>query len=353
MSYEDGWAAINLEMPKRVPRTEYSAHAHWALVNAVTGSNVDENSPAEEQQKASESFIKAWNYDFMFCTSMSHGELGDAITKMGHAVYASGGTDWDEEISCPYETPEDVLDFDPWKTLGIRDKSELVKRYHDYYADNCSRFPDLVNMSGIYISCISGLIALFGWDMLLLAAGTDQKRFGEMTNRYCEWIGQYFEALAETNLPLVMIHDDMVWTSGPFISPEWYRTYVFPNFKRNFVPIIDSGKKLLFTSDGTYTEFIDDLVDCGVNGFVMEPTTDMKYIADKYGKTHVFIGNADTRYLLSGTKEQIRTEVERCMDIGKGCPGFFMSVGNHIPSNTPVENAIYYNQVYEELSARD
>ena len=25
MSYEDGWAAINLQMPKRVPRTEYSA----------------------------------------------------------------------------------------------------------------------------------------------------------------------------------------------------------------------------------------------------------------------------------------------------------------------------------------
>jgi len=27
-------------------------------------------------------------------------------------------------------------------------------------------------------------------------------------------------------------------------------------------------------------------------------------------------------------------------------------VGNHIPPNTPVENALYYNQVYEELSKR-
>jgi hypothetical protein len=29
-----------------------------------------------------------------------------------------------------------------------------------------------------------------------------------------------------------------------------------------------------------------------------------------------------------------------------------MAVGNHIPSNTPVENVLYYEQVYEELARR-
>ncbi len=40
------------------------------------------------------------------------------------------------------------------------------------------------------------------------------------------------------------------------------------------------------------------------------------------------------------------------MNIGKSCPGFIMAVGNHIPPNTPVENALYYNEVYEELASR-
>ena len=84
----------------------------------------------------------------------------------------------------------------------------------------------------------------------------------------------------------------------------------------------------------------------------IEPITDMKYIAEKYGKTHFFIGNFDTRILLNGTKKQIEQEVERCMEIGKDCPGFFMAVGNHIPANTPVDNALYYNEVYEKLSTR-
>ena len=108
----------------------------------------------------------------------------------------------------------------------------------------------------------------------------------------------------------------------------------------------------MYTSDGNYSEFIDDLVDAGLHGFVFEPLTDLEYITNKYGQTHVIVGNVDTRVLLSGSKEQIRAEVERCISLGRDCPGFFLAVGNHIPANTPVESALYYNQVYEELGRR-
>ena len=171
-------------------------------------------------------------------------------------------------------------------------------------------------MTGIYISLMSGLIEIFGWDMMLMAM-SDAEEFGEVTNRYASWIQQYFNALADSKAPCVMIHDDIVWTSGPFTAPSWYREFIFPNYKKLFAPLHESGKKLLYTSDGDYTMFIDDIAKVGVNGFVMEPMTDMKYIADNYGKTHAFIGNADTRILLSGTKEEIRAEVQRCMDSAK------------------------------------
>ncbi|ONI44240.1 hypothetical protein AN641_05605 [Candidatus Epulonipiscioides gigas] len=105
-----------------------------------------------------------------------------------------------------------------------------------------------------------------------------------------------------------------------------------------------------FASDGMDFDYI--AVYGEVDGFVMEPTTDMKYIAEKYGKTHSFIGNADTRVLLNGTKDEIYAEVKRCIDIGKNCPGFFMADGNHILSNTPIENALFYNEVFNELKRR-
>jgi uroporphyrinogen-III decarboxylase len=354
MSFQDGWAAINLEMPKRVPRTEYSAEGHWDLIKAVTGIAVTADSPKEVRTNASNLFRspKHWNYDFFWSVMVSAGDLGKWRTDMGHAVYAAGGADYNTKIQCPFADPEDVLAFDPLTQLPHEDHASIVNRFNERYRNNVKSHPDGVNMTGIYITCVSGLIDMFGWEMLLLAMGTDPVRFGHVANRYAAWIQRYFDALAESEAPVVMVHDDIVWTEGPIFPPAWYREYVFPHYHRYFKPLRDSGKKIMFTSDANYTTFVDDIVSAGVHGFVMEPTTDMKYVAERYGRTHVFIGNADTRILLSGPKAAIRREVERCMTIGKPYPGFFMAVGNHIPSNTPVENAVYYNEVYESLSKR-
>ena len=245
-----------------------------------------------------------------------------------------------------------MLQFDFDAAYGSIDRTKWAAIFSDHYTANRREYPDAVNMTGIYTTLVSGLLDIFGWEMLLLAAGTDSAAFGEVANRYTDWMLQYFEALADSTAPVVMVHDDMVWTSGPIFAPKWYRQYIFPNYRRLFAPLHEAAKKIIFTSDGDFTKFVDDLAECNVNGFVMEPMTDMAYIAEKYGKTHVFIGNADTRILLNGTRAEIREEVERCMKIGKQYPGFFMAVGNHIPHNTPADSVMYYKEVYEELSRR-
>lgn len=352
MSYEDGWAAINLQMPRRIPRTEYSAPSHWGLVKAVTGIDVGVQSRDEVKIVASTAFMRAWDFSFFWSTLISHDEFGQWATDMGHAEYAAGGVDRRDTIHCPYKDPEDVLDFDPWEKLGPKDKQELKLCFDEHYRANCARHDFGVNMTGVYVTLVSGFIGLFGWDMLLLAAGTDPERFGALANRYASWAQQYFDALAEADVPVVMIHDDMVWSQGAFLRPAWYRRYVFPNYKKYFAPLRDAGKKIMFTSDGNYTEFIDDIAATGVHGFVLEPLTDMAYMVERYGKTHAIIGNADVRVLMSGSKAEIRAEVERCMSLGRHCPGFIMAVGNHLAPNVPVENALYYNQVYEELCWR-
>ena len=339
-------------MPKRVPRMEHAATMHLELMKAVTGVDVSVDSPEEVKQQAEKAFLRVWNYDLWGGTLFGAGEFGEVRTSMGHATFAAGGVDFNDHISCPFRKPEDVLAFDPWETFGERDKKQLTRKFEWHYQLLCANYPECVNQTGIYVTLMSGLIDLFGWEMLLLAAGTDPEGFGAVANRYASWIQQYHDALAEADVPVVQSHDDIVWTAGPFIHPDWYRKYIFPNYKKFFAPLIEGGKKILWGSDGNYNEFIDDVVACGVHGLFLEPLTDMRYIAEKYGKTHVFIGNADTRVLLLGKKEDIRTEVERCMAIGKNCPGFFMAVGNQIPPNTPVENAIYYNEVYEQLSKR-
>ena len=353
MSYKNGMAAIRLEMTDKVPRTEYSAaELHIELVNAVLGTALTPDSDKAERNRAASAFRRAWDYGLNWSTDVDCKEFGDIRTKMGHASYAAGNKDFSNEISSYFKDVDDIFRFDAVEMLPSYTHSELVNRFNALHAAKHKADPDLVSTSGTYVTAVSALIDLFGWELLLEGLGEDPDAMGRVLERYSQWIQKYYEAIAESDVEVVMIHDDIVWTSGAFVSPAWYRKYVFPCYRRYVDPLKQAGKKILYTSDGTYTEFIDDIAACHFDGFVLEPTTDMAYIAEKYGKTHAFVGNADTRILLNGTREDIENEVKRCMDIGKNCPGFIMAVGNHIPPNTPVENALWYNECFEKMRRR-
>jgi len=98
MSYADGWAAVNLEMPERIPRFDPSAPSyHWDLVNAVCGTALSVDSPNEERLEGSRAFIKAWDYGIFFGCLIGGGELSAKRTSMGtrstHNVAATTTTE--------------------------------------------------------------------------------------------------------------------------------------------------------------------------------------------------------------------------------------------------------------------
>ena len=353
MSYEDGWAALNLEMPARIPRTEYSAEQHWDLIHAVTGIDVGVDSPESLQQAPAIAFQRAWNYDLFWQTLINHREFGDVRTDMGHAEYMAGGVDRREIAASPFADPESVLAFDPWEAFGAIDRADTVRRFEDDYGASAHVRPFGVSMTGIYVTLSLrlhrplrlGTAACWPPARTRCASETRQplRRRG-CSNTSTPW-----------RRPTCRSSWCMTTWSGPpapIFRPAWYREYVFPNYKRYVQPLLESGKKVLFCSDGDFTAFVDDIAQAGFTGFVFEPLTDLRLVVERYGRTHVIVGNVDTRVLLFGDRSAIRAEVERCIDLGKECPGYFMAVGNHIPPNTPVENALYYNEVYEELSRR-
>ncbi len=352
MSFENGWAAVNLRMTGRVPRMEFDAENHWELVKCVTGMDVSVESTEEVKMRARQAFIRAWDYDMLFGSLIAHEELDARRTLMGHGIYAAGGTDYDTRLSCPFASPEEALAFEPAQTYGKQDHAALVERFNADFRKNCQNYPDAVNMTGTYVSLFSGLISMFGWELLLTMGGLDPDGLGAVANRYAAWMQQYYDALAESDTTCIYFHDDIVCSSGPVFHPRWYRKYIFPNYCNYFKPLLAHGKKIIFISDGCYTRLVDDIAATGVAGFFFEPYTDLKYLVDHYGKTHILVGNADTRVLLNGTRDEIRQEVERVMSLGRDCPGFFMGVTNMIPANTPIGSALYYNEVFEELSQR-
>ena len=352
MSYELGMQAVNLEMPDIVPRTEYSYQLAYELLHAVTGIAVNKDSDDDTKFNAITAFERAWDISLFWATGIGSNIFGDKRTTMGHAGFEEGYGDYRDNKHEAFTDIEEIYNLDFYETYGTIDLKSKAQAITEGYLERCKLHPDGVNTSGIYVTCISGILEILGWDMLLSAAGEDPARFGEFTVRYSQWISQYFKALAKSDVPVCMIHDDMVWSSGPFIAPAWYDKYVFPYVKKNISYLKEAGKKVLFTCDGGFDLFVDRFVDMGVDCLIFEPLTDLKYICERYGKTVSIIGNVDTRIIMRGSREDIENEVKRCMNLGKPCPGYMLAIGNHITPGHNVENYLYYNEVYEKLKRR-
>lgn len=311
MGFKEGWQAINMQMPDAVPRTEYSAHVHWELVEKVTGIDTKK---IENRDRASAAFIKNWDFSLLWYANIhkNYLERFGKISNMGHAVYAessAGGSDKDENTSVLFKDVDEALALDCTKFYGEFDQSELIATYEREYEAMCRDYPDTVNMGGVYITLVSGLTYVYGWEMFLECMAYEE--FDRVMQSYYEWVKQFYEAFAKSNVPVLMMHDDITWTSGKFASRAWYDQNVLPYLKKLLEPCKRAGKKILFTSDGNYGEFTDAIVDCGADMLFFEPHSDMEGFAKKHGKTHGFVGDVDTRVLLSGSKEDIEREVKR------------------------------------------
>jgi hypothetical protein len=329
MSYQIGIDTIYLRATPRLAHTEYCSDD--ALMREVTrGTGV--------------SFNDAWELDFIWSTHdgpVPWGERG-RVTDMGHADFLEGGTDRREPTPSPFTDPEQVLEFDAVREYGLPDFNELVQFYEGHYQTSQRANPHQVFPGGYYKTIVSGAIEAFGWDMLLLAAA-DKQRFERVLDSIFQLSLHHYRAWARTSIEVFICHDDMVWSEGAFLHPDFYRRVIFPRYRELWTVLKRAGKKVLYCSDGDWTEFLDDIAAAGADGFIFEPMVSLEAVVQRFGQTHVIAGSkVDCRTLTFGTHEQIQAEVDASLELASGCPGFRFAVGNHIPSNVPVENAQFY-----------
>jgi hypothetical protein len=287
-----------------------------------------------------------WKYndacfiDFMFGVNDGlHGNWGarGRATDMGHAEYAEHGSDLRQPKRCPFATAEEVWAFDPAAEYGLPDFGEQVKAYEQAYRATAEQYPEQLNTGGYYKTIVSGTIQSFGWEMLLIAAAEPEK-MEKVFDRFFRFTLHHMKAWAETSAPVIIQHDDFVWTEGPFMDPEIYRKVIIPRYAELWKPLHAAGKKVLFCSDGTFTMFVDDLVRAGADGFIFEPTNDFGWMVDRVGATHCLVGSyADCRDMAFRSWDVVKETVDRTLSKARQCKGLVLAVGNHIPANVPDE----------------
>jgi hypothetical protein len=354
VSYKIGIDAINLRSTPRIAHTEYLFAEK--VIRHVLSEHGDKYKELLSHSNLHGEGMRApfsdlWDYDFLWYTNdgpLNWANVG-RVTDLGHSEYIENGDDKRSEKSCPFSTPEEVLAFDAVKEFGLPDSNELVKYYQQQHNNIQNANPNQVVPGGYYKTLVSGAIDIFGWDMLLMAAA-EQDRFERVLDSIFQLSLHHYKAWAKTSIEVFLSHDDMVWTAGAFMHPDFYRRVIFPRYQQLWAVLKNAGKKVIYCSDGTWTEFVDDIVDAGADGLLFEPTMSLKLVAERYGKTHVLLASqVDCRTLTFGTKDEIAAEIDATLEVAMDCPGLIFSIANHIPANVPLENALFY---FDHLRAR-
>ena len=330
MSRQTALDNILLLPTARWGHTEYSLEYHDAYLAKRTG--LAPHDPA----------LRVCAYDrlaFDFLWNSNDGLIDWAktgrVTDMGHASYAADGSDQRAPARCPFETPEDVWAFDAVAEYGLPEFDQQVQAYEAGMRQARLHNPGQLTTGGYYKTLVSGAIAAFGWDMLLVAASEPEK-LEKVLDSFFRRTLFHMQAWAATSAEVVIQHDDFVWTGGAFMHPDIYRRVIIPRYAELWKPIHAAGKKILFCSDGNFMEFARDVAQAGADGFIFEPCNDFGIMADWFGKTHCLVGSGvDCRDLTLGHWDEVLKSLGKTQESLAKCRGAIVAVGNHLPPNIP------------------
>jgi hypothetical protein len=281
------------------------------------------------------------------------------------------GTVWHHQS--PFTEPEQLWDFDPdpWGPDANKavEPNYALQNYRWCFQPETwpqrragedaawakleTRFPGkFTDARAFYCTTFMWGICIFGWDVFLMALGLDPDRTGQTLRRLSDVTARMYEYFATCDGALFICpHDDLCITSGPVTAPEWYRTYIYPQYEKIFAPVKAAGKPVILTSDGDISKLAPELAGV-VDGFIFESSTPAEYMFNTFGQRKCLVGGIDVRPLTFGAPADVEAEVKKAIDRGRDCPGYVIACADTIPANVPIANVYAYFDAVEKYRRR-
>lgn len=141
--------------------------------------------------------------------------------------------------------------------------------------------------------------------------------------------------------------------SCSLISPEMYRTFVFPYHKQ----IVDHFKEnkvgLGLHICGNANPILEDMVNTGVTNVSIDTPTDFAKAVEAARGKAVLIGNVDPILFLEGSRDEMKQAIQNCIDKAPKDSGFILASGCEVPGNAPPEKIDWFLELADELGRYD
>ena len=227
-----------------------------------------------------------------------------------------------------------VTDLNSWREqVKVPDPNELSKDWAAIAAEAMKDWNRETQMGAVVL--LSGhferMHALMGFEESLMCLYDDdfEDSIRDLFSEITKYKIKCLRIIKEFYDPdLVVYHDDWGHSLNMFFSPEVWRTFVKPEFRKIVEECHSLGMKFELHSCGHIQEVIPECVEIGIDSIqtLMYPQNDIRLIKDSVGQKLVIRGGYDGQVIL---RDDVPDEIKRKTirhSLEILAPG-----GNHIP----------------------
>ena len=193
---------------------------------------------------------------------------------------------------------------------------------------------------------------LTGMENLLMAIAAEPDLVTALVNLSVEVNLEMAREVAARGADFVWTGDDYAGNTGPFMSPDHFRTLFYPGLKRVAAGFRELGLAFIKHSDGNLRPIIDMMIDSGIS--CLDPIDpqggmDLAQVKARFGDRVALKGNVDcTQVLVYGTIDEVAEATKEALRQGAPGGGYILSSSNSIHSSVRPEN---YAAMLETLKA--
>ncbi len=324
---DDFRKAIALGTPSRVPvvacSEEFDVHVCGGGVT-YNEYNRDPKVMAATQIAA----VKRFGYDWAWLQvddCIMFEVLGVGVKGEGDILPATYGY-----LPATRETLDSLPTPDPKKDGRMPVLLEAIKRVKDEFGDD-------VLVCGRTEAPFSSVALLYGIEETMLLPLMDEELMRDTLAFFVKVQTEFGLAQREAGADAVWFGDCNA--SGHLMSEQYHEDFALPGVKEMVREYDKAGLWSIYHASEEKEGHLKLQATSGVSILSVGPGLDMARAKEIVGGTVCLIGNLDpVNVLMNGTPEQVASEAERIMTLGKQGGGYIFNTGEMVPRDTPIEN---------------
>lgn len=253
----------------------------------------------------------------------------------------------DSSYLCPLREVDTVDEVEAYQWPSAKDF------YYDYIERDIDQHEEFCIIGGTWAPIFHNCTWLCGLENTLVNLALKPDVSKAIIRKITDfWIDYTRNVLDKGNGKIDVVYNcnDFGGQNGMLMSPDTWRTFFKPEFKRFYDLIKSYGVKVMQHSCGSIRPIIPDLIEIGAD--ILDPiqvrAKDMEIseLASEFGGRIVFHGGVDTQYILPrGSEHEVRAEVRRIIKCFEDKGGYVLCGSQDYIDDIPVENIV---AIYDE-----